>query len=535
MTEMSYDEIVSLLRGFNQKAVSGPSEGAPEQPVEQISRDASGRGPGREPASAHSNDVPGSAHPSIPAAGTLESAHNTEPLSSPGNAAEEANQKPMLETPEAEGGWTTGPLKQSDTSGWTTGSPDQTETSVPVNPTEGAVDRDVDVSGESSGSEGGWSSGEKPDPETSSEAGPSQSAWQGKSEQPRDRKPGVESLLPPPDILPEENRETYERLRALLNEEHGSDSSSRQVFIHDILSMELSKRRYRRQRDTLVLHELKIATARAFETGGNLNSDKTPSLESRIKAGRLENSASEDHDKVVAEFSEFELTMDDLMVDAMNRAASNVLTYETQIAGMELRRRRCLKDLELCPGESKRLSPPWFFWSKMLELLPTPVMFPEEDPSVYEGLRNAMMEEWNPVTPTGAIIVDDMVWLEWEKRRLQTRIRQVQDVEFRKSAVSVFTSQGALGSNARPAKPVERLMALALQGKKTSEFAMGQVRLELETCGLNEADILAHATAIAGPLIAELEEAITDRHSRITHLLKDFRSWGTPQDDGLEG
>lgn len=469
---------------------------------------------------------PSSAFDSIP---------NTESVSSSGNAAEEVNRKAMSETVEADGGWKTGPVKQPNTSGRTTGSPDQTETPVPVNPTEGAGDRDVDVSGESSDSEGGWSSSEKPDLETSSEAGPSQGSWQGKSEQPGDRKPGAESLLPPPDILPEENLETYERLRALLNEEHGSDSSSRQVLVHDILSMELSKRRYRRERDSLVLHELKIAKARAFQTGGNLYSDITPSFESRIKAGKLSSSDFEGHDKLVEEFEKFELTTDDLMVEAMNRAASNVLIYESQIAGIELRRRLCLKDLELCPGESKRLSPPWFYWNKMLELLPTPVMFPEEDPSVYESLRKAMMEEWNPVTPTGVIFVDDMMWLEWDKRRLQTRIRQVQDVEFRKSAVSVFTSQGAHGSNARKAIPLDRLMALALQGKKKSQFAMDMVRLDLEKGGLNKADIIAHATANAAPLIEEMEEAVTDRHSRITSLRKDFESWGTPHTDGMDG
>jgi hypothetical protein len=157
--------------------------------------------------------------------------------------------------------------------------------------------------------------------------------------------------------------------------------------------------------------------------------------------------------------------------------------------------------------------------NELLELLPKIMLFPGEDQTTYNGLHAAFMSDLSPTTPYEAVIVENLVTLEWEAMR-HRRIRDdLIRIEYRKYATGAFMTKKIETTLFGEESAEATKFVKALMGADPAPRA--ESLKTLEEIGINEGEILAKAYEAASQYVEIHEGKLAELEIRRRRLRED--------------
>ncbi|MGJ8585992.1 MAG: hypothetical protein ACSHXD_18025 [Marinosulfonomonas sp.] len=170
--------------------------------------------------------------------------------------------------------------------------------------------------------------------------------------------------------------------------------------------------------------------------------------------------------------------------------------------------------------------------SELLDLLPGIELFPGEDETTYEGLRQAFMADLAPGTPYETALAHNLITLEWEA----IRHRRIRDglllAEYRDQAMGVFSKGevGAVSSFGRSKEDEDAAFALVNPDPEIRQPA----ELQLAEYQITPAEILAKAYRQVAKSVEIHERILSDIEIRRRRLRDDFDRLKTARNRPVE-
>lgn len=158
-----------------------------------------------------------------------------------------------------------------------------------------------------------------------------------------------------PDVLPDEDPDSFTYLRQALFQELDPRSPYEQLLAEQMVALEWDAMRYRRLRDNLLKREFRDMSVGAFFNGtvGLVHHSQRDETSKKL-AGDL---VSQDGDRRLSALTilaEKEITSADIMAKAYQRIAKDLEVFERQIAESETRRRKLREDYDRVCGTRAR-------------------------------------------------------------------------------------------------------------------------------------------------------------------------------------
>jgi hypothetical protein len=153
-----------------------------------------------------------------------------------------------------------------------------------------------------------------------------------------------------PHILPDERAETFDALRQALFSDLAPATPYEHLLAEQLVALEWEALRHRRMRDSLLRAKCRELAVTAFDNrephpilGFGLTE---PDEEARHRAFDLVSQDPHRREAALAELSEREITVEELMAGAYQRLAKDLEPHERQIAEIESRRRKLREDYD---------------------------------------------------------------------------------------------------------------------------------------------------------------------------------------------
>lgn len=157
---------------------------------------------------------------------------------------------------------------------------------------------------------------------------------------------------------------------------------------------------------------------------------------------------------------------------------------------------------------------------EVFDLLPSIKLFPGENETGYDGLKQAFMADLAPGTPYETSLVQNLITLEWEA----VRHREVRDslilAEYRDQAVLVFDAaeHGDFAGMFPSLSTKNRAFALVDPDRAIREKA----EQELADLGIQPSELIAKAYASVAGSVETHERILADTEIRRRRLRDDF-------------
>ena len=155
------------------------------------------------------------------------------------------------------------------------------------------------------------------------------------------------------------------------------------------------------------------------------------------------------------------------------------------------------------------------------DLIPRPTLLPDEDPTTYDHLHQALLLDLNPATPYEKAIAENLVTNEWEA----LRHRRLRDALIRAKARDVavgLCSKGKLTELNHWEQPEEEAWAVgvALIGDEPDERQDAFAALRAYDIGPDE--VMAEAYRLAANAVEVHEQKLADLETRRRRLRDDY-------------
>lgn len=152
------------------------------------------------------------------------------------------------------------------------------------------------------------------------------------------------------------------------------------------------------------------------------------------------------------------------------------------------------------------------------ELIPRPMLFADEDPTTYEGLRQAFLADLAPGAPYERALAENLVTLEWEAIRHRRMRDNLIRAKARDLAAGVF-DRGKLMDCFHPSEECEELAA-ALVGLNPAEAADAVAALEEHGFSLSE--VFAEAYTSVSARVELHERKLAELETRRRRLREEY-------------
>lgn len=157
---------------------------------------------------------------------------------------------------------------------------------------------------------------------------------------------------------------------------------------------------------------------------------------------------------------------------------------------------------------------------ELLDLLPRIMLFPGEDKTSFDGLRQALMLDLGPRSPYETALAENLVTLEWEAIRHRNMRDSLVRGTFRNLAIGAF-QRGEINTVYK--SDIEQDAYNSAHALLSSNHEQrGIAETELEDLGISIAEILAEAHRRDSRFVEVHERQLADIEIRRRRLLKDL-------------
>lgn len=152
------------------------------------------------------------------------------------------------------------------------------------------------------------------------------------------------------------------------------------------------------------------------------------------------------------------------------------------------------------------------------DLIARPMIFPGEDPLMYENLRAALLQDLSPRSPYEATLAVNLVTLEWEAfrhRRMRDDLIRAHARDLALGALSTGRIQGVIRSREEDVVLASDLVG-ANRKKQTAAIRALQVR------GISPGEVVAKAYAQVSQQVEMHEKRLAEFETRRRRLKEEY-------------
>jgi hypothetical protein len=152
--------------------------------------------------------------------------------------------------------------------------------------------------------------------------------------------------------------------------------------------------------------------------------------------------------------------------------------------------------------------------------LPPPHLFPDEDTTSYEGLRDILMSDLAPQSPYERVLAQNLVDLEWQGLRHRRFRDHLIRASYRNIASEIYDKKSS--GLFLQLEPTEEAMNFAFELVSSDPVARGTAEDQLAELEISPTEILAKAYKALSRDLDPHERQLAEIEVRRRRLLEDF-------------
>ena len=156
--------------------------------------------------------------------------------------------------------------------------------------------------------------------------------------------------------------------------------------------------------------------------------------------------------------------------------------------------------------------------SHLEDLIPRPMIFPGEDPALYEGLREAFLQDLAPRSPYEHALAENLIRLEWEALRHSRMRDDLIRAQTREFAVGVYATGAVQEVDEYSEEDVNSAFDLVTSDPERSAAAVAALQASEITPG----EIVAKAYSRVAAQVERHEKQIAQIETRRRRLREDY-------------